>query len=148
MPLVWAHAEHLKLQRSLNDGRIFDLSPQTVQRYLIDKTVSPRLTWRYNHKIRSLPTGKFLRVELMASATVHWTCDDWRTATDTVTDDAGLGIHWADLPTQTLPEGSLVTFTFHWSVANRWESVNFEVQIATSGTNGLAPRNTAQSNGK
>ena len=148
MPLVWAHAEHLKLQRSLNDGRIFDLSPQTVQRYLIDKTVSPRLTWRYNHKIRSLPTGKFLRVELMASATVHWTCDDWRTVTDTVTDDAGLGIHWADLPTQTLPEGSLVTFTFHWSVANRWESVNFEVQIATSGTNGLAPRNTAQSNGK
>ena len=24
MPLVWAHAEHLKLQRSLRDGRLFD----------------------------------------------------------------------------------------------------------------------------
>jgi nitrate/nitrite transporter NarK len=51
-----------------------------------------------------------------------------------------LGIHWADLPTETLPEGSQVTFTFHWSVANRWESVNFVVRIAASGTNGLAPR--------
>jgi len=34
MPLVWAHAEYLKLQRSLRDGRVFDLPPQTVQRYL------------------------------------------------------------------------------------------------------------------
>ncbi len=148
MPLVWAHAEHLKLQRSLSDGRIFDLPPQTVQRYLIDKTVSPRLTWRYNHKIRSLPTGKILRVELMAGATVHWTCDDWRTATDTTTHDAGLGIHWADLPTKTLPEGSQVTFTFHWSVADRWESANFVVRIAAAETNGPARRKAALANGK
>jgi glucoamylase len=32
MPLVWAHAEHVKLLRSLRDGRVFDLPPQTVQR--------------------------------------------------------------------------------------------------------------------
>ena len=35
--------------------RIFDLPPQTVKRYLKEKTVSPRLTWRFNHKIRSMP---------------------------------------------------------------------------------------------
>ncbi len=33
-PLVWAHAEHLKLMRSLQDGRVFDMPPQTVSRYL------------------------------------------------------------------------------------------------------------------
>jgi glucoamylase len=43
MPLVWAHAEYLKLRRSLRDGRLFDQPPQTVQRYLKEKTVSPRL---------------------------------------------------------------------------------------------------------
>jgi glucoamylase len=53
MPLVWAHAEHLKLQRSLHEGRVFDMPPQTVKRYLVDKTVSPRLTWRFNQKLRS-----------------------------------------------------------------------------------------------
>ena len=52
MPLVWAHAEYLKLRRSLRDGRVFDLPPQTVQRYLTEKTVSPRMVWRFNHKIR------------------------------------------------------------------------------------------------
>ena len=107
-----------------------------MQRYQIDKTVSPRLNWRYNHKIRSLPIGKILRVELMASATVHWTCDDWRTVKDTTTNDAGLGIHWADLPTETLLEGSEVTFTLHWSVADHWEGADFMVRIAASGTNG------------
>ena len=32
-PLVWAHAEYVKLRRSLRDGSIFDQPPQTVQRY-------------------------------------------------------------------------------------------------------------------
>jgi glucoamylase len=148
MPLVWAHAEHLKLQRSLSDGRIFDLPPQTLQRYRVDKTVSPRLIWRYNHKIRSIPIGKILRVELLASATVHWTCDDWRTATNTGTRDAGLGIHLADLPIEALHAGSQVTFTFHWSVANRWEGKDFLVRIAASEANGLAPQEKARANGK
>ncbi len=33
-PLVWAHAEHIKLLRSLQDGRVFDMPPQTASRYL------------------------------------------------------------------------------------------------------------------
>ena len=34
MPLAWAHAEYLKLCRSLHDGKVFDLPAQTVERYL------------------------------------------------------------------------------------------------------------------
>src|SRR5258705_4386508 len=29
-PLVWAHAEYIKLVRSLKDGKLFDQPPQTV----------------------------------------------------------------------------------------------------------------------
>jgi glucoamylase len=130
MPLVWAHAEHLKLQRSLRDGRLFDMPAQTVKRYLIEKTVSPRLTWRYNHRLRSLPPGKILRVELMASAVIHWTSNDWHTTRDIKTLDTGLGIHMADLQTATLADGAQITFTFYWSDAKRWEGVNFAVRVA------------------
>ena len=91
MPLVWAHAEYLKLRRSLRDGRLFDQPPQTVQRYLKEKTVSPRLTWRFNHKLRSLPPGKILRIELMAPAVIHWTADDWKTCQDLKTHDVRAG---------------------------------------------------------
>ena len=33
-PLVWAHAEYVKLRRSLRDGKVFDQPPQTAQRYM------------------------------------------------------------------------------------------------------------------
>lgn len=136
MPLVWAHAEYLKLRRSLRDGQLFDQPPQTVQRYLKEKTVSPRLTWRFNHKLRSLPPGKILRIELMAPAVIHWTADDWKTCQDIKTLDAGVEIHLADLPTQSLPEGTQIKFTFFWPDAGHWEGKDSLVRVATWQRNG------------
>jgi len=133
MPLVWAHAEHLKLRRSLEDERLFDLPPQTVRRYLTDHTESPRMIWRFNHKIRSMPPGKLLRIETLAPAVVHWSADDWRTVQDATTHDAGLGIHFADLTTRALPEGQRVFFTFYWPHGDHWEGTNFTVAVGSLG---------------
>lgn len=129
MPLVWAHAEYLKLLRSLHDGRVFDLPPQTVQRYLVDKTGSPYMVWRFNHKIRSLPAGKILRIETLAPAVIHWSDDDWNTAHDATTLDTGLTIHVADLPTKLIQEGKQLKFTIYWTDANHWEGVDFAVTV-------------------
>ena len=148
MPLVWAHAEYLKLRRSLRDGRLFDQPPQTVQRYLKEKTVSPRLVWRYNHKLRSLPPGKILRVELMAPAVIHWTVDDWRTCHDIKTRDSGLKIHLADLSTEALPEGKQIKFTFYWPNADRWEGKDFIVRIATWRREDAVSAERKETNGK
>jgi hypothetical protein len=117
-------------QRSLRDGCQFDLPPQTVKRYLKEKIVSPRMAWRFNHKLRSLLPGKLLRIELMSEAIIHWTDDDWKTCHDTKTHDAVLAIHMADLPTESLPADKQVKFTFHWTQADRWEGADFAVRIA------------------
>ena len=130
MPLVWAHAEYLKLRRSLCDGQLFDLPQQTVQRYLTKKTVSPRLVWRFNHKIRSLPAGKILRVETLASAVIHWSVDDWCTVHDAMTRDTGLGIYIADLAIQALPARKEIRFTFYWQDADHWEGADFSVRVS------------------
>ncbi|NNM87520.1 MAG: glucan 1,4-alpha-glucosidase [Phycisphaerae bacterium] len=140
MPLVWAHAEYLKLRRSLHDGRVFDMPPQTVQRYLKEKTVSPRLTWRFNHKLRSLPTGKILRLETLVPAIIHWTLDGWNTMQDVHTHSPGLGVHLVDLPTAEMAEGQQVQFTFYWPDAARWEGLNFRVEIAPACKNGPAEK--------
>jgi glucoamylase len=129
MPLVWAHAEYLKLQRSLRDGRVFDLPPQTIQRYINEKNVCPRIAWRFNHKIRRMPSGRMLRVETLAPAIVHWSDDDWRTVQDAETRDPGLGIYYADLPTAVLSGGRRVLFTFYWLEAGQWEQKDFSVSI-------------------
>ena len=129
MPLVWAHAEYLKLHRSLREGRLFDLPPQPVQRYQVEKRPSPHGIWRFNHKCRTLTPGQVLRLELLAAARVHWSADNWSTTADLATRDSGLGVHWVDLPTAALPAGSRVVFTFFWPGPGRWEGSDFSVAV-------------------
>jgi glucoamylase len=132
MPLVWAHAEYIKLLRSIKDGRVFDMPPQTVERYQDKDTVSPYFVWRFNHRCRSMPAGKSVRIEVLARAKVHWSTDGWATSHDVDTRDTGLGLHIADLPTNGLAGGTTVVFTFYWEDSGRWEGRDFAVGIATS----------------
>lgn len=130
MPLVWAHAEHIKLLRSLRDDRVFDMPPQTVERYLRQRCESPHVAWRFNHKVREMPAGKTLRVEALAACRVRWTSDAWRTAHDTPATDTALGVYFVDLPTAELAGGAAVEFTFYWCESRRWEGANFAVTVA------------------
>ena len=134
MPLVWAHAEHVKLLRSLRDGRVFDMPPQTVARYLENPApAGPGSSpWRVNHKCRTITAGRSLRVELRSPALVHWTSDAWNTRIDTRTADTGLGIHYVDLPTAGMPAGAEIRFTIFWETDQHWEGVDYEITIVSS----------------
>ncbi len=129
MPLVWTHAEHIKLRRSLREGRVFDMPPYTVQRYLVDKLHSPCFLWRFNHQSARLMQGKRLRIEVNAPTTIHWTTDNWQTIRDTPADPTGLGNYSADLPTDQVPVGAQVEFTFYWSQSDQWEHQNFALTV-------------------
>ena len=132
MPLVWAHAEHLKLVRSLHDGRVFDMPVQTWQRYVIEHTRSRHACWRFNHRLQRMDPGRTLRLETLVPCLVHWSADGWRTVHDTLSRDPGLGEHVVDLPTEGLPTGTTIAFTFYWSEVKRWEQVDFQVVIAST----------------
>jgi glucoamylase len=129
MPLVWAHAEYVKLCRSIHEGRVFDMPPQTVERYLVKSTGSSNVTWSFGDKCQSMPAGKTLRLELPAPATVHWSADGRQTFGDQGTRDTRLGVHISDLPTGRLPNGAIVLFTFKWIEDNRWEGTDFSVIV-------------------
>ncbi|HEX5436542.1 MAG TPA: glycoside hydrolase family 15 protein [Gemmatimonadaceae bacterium] len=129
MPLVWAHAEYLKLCRSLAESRVFDTPPQTVQRYVLQRTTSLYVGWRFSLKRHSMPAGKVLRVEVHEPALVHWSADEWVTATDTPTRDTGVGVHVAELPASSLASGSRLVFTFYWPECDHWEHVDYAVVI-------------------
>jgi glucoamylase len=130
MPLVWAHAEHIKLLRSLADGVVFDRPPQTVRRYLREKHVPRCRPWRPDWRTPSVPVGRALRLDLPEPALVHWSSDGWETRQDVVTCDTGLGIHTADLPTDGLVPGHVLTFTWKNIVSGEWIGVNQTVTIA------------------
>lgn len=128
-PLVWAHAEYIKLRRSLRDGQIFDQPPQTVQRYQVEKRSAAFFAWRYNNKPRSMPCGRVLRLALLSPAMVHWSFDDWKTSRDSYTRDTGLGVHIVDLPTERLRVGENIVFTYYWPQSNQWEGSDFAIRI-------------------
>ena len=99
MPLVWAHAEHVKLCRSLASGAVFDMPPQPVQRYVLEQR-APRVTiWRPDWRASRIRAGRVLRLDLTQLATVTWSVDQWANSQHVETVDTGVGLHIAEIPT-------------------------------------------------
>jgi glucoamylase len=125
MPLVRAHAEYVKLVRSLHDGRVFDTPPQP----LFSAVVPKQSIWRSNQKCRTIPTGRILRIEVYARSLVHWSCDKWNHSFDSGTRDTGFGVHFSDLAAERLPAGLRILFTLYNQEKNQWEGRDYEVTI-------------------
>ena len=90
---------------------------------------TPYAIWRFNNKIRTIPTGKILRVETLAPAVVHWGGAGWTGVNDVQTIDTGLGVFVADLDTAGLAPGSHVIFTFYWPDVGHWEGADHVVAV-------------------
>ena len=129
MPLVWAHAEHIKLLRSLADGVVFDLPPQTVERYQRRQTVPRIVPWRPGFQPGFLPAGRVLRVGLPRASVVLWSDDDWAASHETPTIDTGLGVHAAEIPTQTLQPGRSVVFTWRETATGNWAGADHRIVV-------------------
>jgi glucoamylase len=129
MPLSWAHAEYIRLRRSIRDKKIFDMPLLVYERYVRGKSESRIRSWRFDRQTDSIPAGKSLRVSVLSPAIVRYSLDGWRTHAEIPTRDTGLGIHFADLPTDRLKSGDRAVFTFRWLADERWEGKDFSVGI-------------------
>jgi glucoamylase len=129
MPLVWAHAEHIKLLRSLRDGEVFDMPPQTRARYVKSTPKPAPIVWRTTSKVSRIPVGRILRLEFLEPASVHWSSDNWVITTDSECRATGLGTFIYDLSTQSLAAGTEVRFTVLWTEQGKWEGTDFMVVV-------------------
>lgn len=129
MPLVWAHAEHIKLLRSLRDGAVFDRPPQPFVRYVKNTAPLAPIVWRMTSESLSIPAGRSLRLELLEPATVHWSSNDWMSTTDSIAEPTGLGTYICDLSTEKLTKGSAVVFTMHWTQQDKWTGTDYRVEV-------------------
>ena len=128
-PLMWAHAEYIKLLRSAADGKVFDLVPEVADRYLSGRRgCKPMEIWKHNRQVSAVRQGFILRIQAGAPFLLHWTRDDWGTAEDSRSTPTSLGIEYLDIAI--LPEpGGRIRFTFFWTDAGRWEGKDFEVAV-------------------
>jgi glucoamylase len=75
-----------------------------------------------------MPRGRKLRIVLPSPALVRWSFDGWQTAQNTNSRDP-LGVFVADLPSDQMPPGQHIAFTFYWPQEERWEGTNYSVVV-------------------
>ncbi len=130
MPLAWAHAEYVKLVRSIALGHAIDRPEAAWQRYHGTSPTATRATWRFSAPRPSLPVGLSLRLEVMAPARVHYSMDGRESWADLDARDTGLGVWVADVPgSDRLVAGQAVDFTFWWLEAGHWEGRDVRVEV-------------------
>jgi len=130
MPLCWSHAEYVSLVRSHHDGVCFDRVEPAFQRYVANPVPSRHEIWTLRHPVRRVSRGKILRIILAAEAAINWSADAWaHTNTSDTTAEEELNLWYADFPTADWPAGSVLSFTFFWKRARRWQGHNWEVSV-------------------
>jgi glucoamylase len=129
MPLMWAHAEYIKLLRSVSDGRVFDLIPEVASRYLGDrKTRQLFEIWKPNRQARSVKRGFTLRIQVPAAFRLHWSANEWQSVQDSPSSPQVLGFYFVDIPISDAQRAS-IHFTFFWTIEDRWEGRDYVVAV-------------------
>ena len=129
MPLMWAHAEYIKVLRSAADGQLFALIPDIADRYLGNRKQCRRLEiWKSNRRVVVVRRGHTLRIMGPAPFRLHWSRDGWQTIKDTDSSSTAMEIEFADIPVLPSDRGPL-RFTFLWKATGNWEGRNYEVAV-------------------
>lgn len=138
MPLVWAHAEYLRLVHSIAEGRVFDLATPVAERYLHGRGRQDLEVWKPVRQVRRVAPGCTLRVQVPAAFRLHWTRDEWASAHDTDAADSGIALWFVDIA---VPAGQRapVRFTFQWLAdlqgppwqreRGKWEGRDYAVAV-------------------
>ena len=142
-PLVWAHAEYLKLLRSAVDGRVFDRVEPVYQRYARHNAdhATPRSSqppnsrqtvfdiFRERRPIQTISPRATLRVLDDKRFRLLWSDNNWQsfnTVDGRSIGSSGFFVDIAPAPASNLTGLSL---TFFWPDENRWLGHNYDIQI-------------------
>jgi glucoamylase len=128
MPLMWAHAEYIKLLRSAADGQVFDHIAEVAERYSNHPARTPVEMWKANRRIRCVPAGVRLRILAPRAFQLHWGVGDWGHATDTRSRATGVGIEFVDIDVPAA-QPAPIHFTFFWIDDQRWEGRDYTVEV-------------------
>jgi glucoamylase len=129
MPLVWAHAEYLKLLRSATDGRVYERISVVEERYTgPNRHQGHPEIFKLRRPLQQVQAGATVRVVAESRFRVLWSVDGWATVNTQESTHVGFPGAFADLRLAAGQKGAL-SFTLFWPAENRWEGRNFEVEI-------------------
>jgi len=133
VPLVWAHAEYLKLLRSTVDGKVFDRIDPVYERYCdpVGRTKVRRdlEIFSFRRPFQNMAAGRTLRILDENRFSVTWSLDGWKTGHTMASqsqDSAGFSV---DISTATENAGGRLSWTLQWTEQNKWLGYNVDVGL-------------------
>jgi glucoamylase len=131
LPLVWAHAEYLKLLRSALDGKVFDRIDPVYERYCEPKGRSRARRnleiYSLRRPIQKIAAGDTLRILDGDRFDLLWSADGWKTVQTAPSRSLGSAGYSAELAPAD-GRGDL-SWTLHWPEQGRWLGYNVGVKI-------------------
>ena len=131
IPLMWAHAEYVKLLRSVVDKKVFDRIDPVAERYCNDKPRTVIEVWKMNRQVRKVAPGTLLRIQASSAFILHWSDDEWNVPHDTDSTPTALGLEYVDLQISGEQKAPL-KFTFFWPLDAQWQGQDYAVEIEHS----------------
>ncbi|WP_205963539.1 glycoside hydrolase family 15 protein [Roseicella aquatilis] len=116
MPLVWAHAEFVKLATSIRAGRPVDRPEAVWLRYAGRRPHPTHAHWAPWMPVATIRPGQSLRVLSDVPTVVRWRVAGRDDAGEATTALAALGLHATDLPTGALRPGDAILVEFAHTV--------------------------------
>jgi glucoamylase len=126
MPLMWSHAEYIKLLRSMHDNRVFDLIPEVVERYQNNRTDSQIEVWQFNRQVAQIKPNYLLRIQCDRPFKLRWSVNEWQDITETDSLSTNLGIEYIDFTLNR--DLGLIYFTFYWKDNKEWENKDYKIR--------------------
>jgi len=129
MPLVWAHAEFIKLAHSRAVGHPVDRLDTVWHRYDGQRPQARLAVWTPRAPIDTIYPGEALCICLPQPSTIRIQIDNATKAETINTTPAGLGLHSVTLPVNTLAVGELLQFTINANAATETTQGSYRIEV-------------------
>lgn len=130
MPLVWAHAEFLKLLVARATKRPTELMESVITRYGQARPSAPRWHWRPFSPFSLMPAGKALLIEAAEPFVLHWSLDGWAQTQDSHATAGPFGMYGVAFSADHLPGAGELVFTLYFTGRAEWEHIDHRIRIA------------------
>lgn len=128
MPLLWTHAEFLKLMVARERGRPIELLSSVEERYGAPvPPIAARWHWRDEVPVNHLLANRGLLIEDREPFTLHYGFDGWQRVSDRTATALPCGLWGVELSAVELSQASQLQFTRRYG--SHWEGVDHTVEL-------------------
>jgi len=138
MPLVWAHAEFLKLAFARDAGHPLELLDAVAERYGAERPEAASWHWREAVPFDALPRGRALLVERTRPFTMHLGFDGWQDVQDREATRSPFGLYGVRLAPDELSPHASLEFSLRDTASGDW-SPDRAIDLAAEAPRGRLP---------